>query len=112
MSLRLADRWLWDFWIAVDGDDPRTARFHMLVCARAAGGPPDGRGVIGHAWSEDLATWTARRSRRPASCASSRRPWRWHDDDGAFLGELGDPMAIEAGADGSLAVVGSDARRV
>jgi hypothetical protein len=34
------------------------------------------------------------------------------DDDGAFLGELGDPMAIEAGPDGSLAVVGSDAGRV
>jgi len=174
--------------------DPRTACFHMLVCARAAGGPPDGRGVIGHAWSEDLETWTvgpplsapgelrqlevpqlvrlggawhvlfsalpsdhsAARLARPGVRAeggahhlSGPGPlgpfvlardefllgdapdvrhyaarvvehrgspwllaWRWHDDDGAFLGELGDPTAIETGPDGSLAVVGSDAGRV
>jgi beta-fructofuranosidase len=39
--------------------DPATGRFHALLCARAATGPPDGRGVIGHAWSDDLATWEA-----------------------------------------------------
>ena len=39
--------------------DPATGRFHALLCARAATGPPDGRGVIGHAWSDDLETWEA-----------------------------------------------------
>jgi beta-fructofuranosidase len=43
--LRLEDRWVWDFWLA------RTR-------ARAAQGPVDGRGVIGHATSDDLVSWT------------------------------------------------------
>jgi beta-fructofuranosidase len=34
-------------------------RFHMLVTARASAGPPDGRGVIGHAQSDDLRIWQA-----------------------------------------------------
>ncbi len=33
-------------------------RFHMLVTARAADGPPRGRGVIGHCTSDDLVSWT------------------------------------------------------
>ena len=45
------DPWVW--W-----DEP-TARFHMLLTARAADGPLDGRGVIGHATSPDLAHWEA-----------------------------------------------------
>ena len=40
--------------------DPGGDGFHMVVCARARQGPPDGRGVLGHAWSADLRTWEAR----------------------------------------------------
>ena len=31
---------------------------HLLVTAHAKGGPLDGRGVIGHAWSRNLVAWT------------------------------------------------------
>ena len=41
----------WVFW------DEDTGLFHMLVTARAISGPADGRGVVGHASSRDLATW-------------------------------------------------------
>jgi beta-fructofuranosidase len=41
----------WVFW------DEDTRQFHMLLTARANSGPPDGRGVIGHAWSSDLMSW-------------------------------------------------------
>src|SRR6185436_6862635 len=34
-----------------------SGRFHILTCARARDGAPDGRGVIGHASSEDLEAW-------------------------------------------------------
>lgn len=40
--------------------DPDGAGFHMYLTARADHGEPDGRGVIGHAWSPDLRTWEAR----------------------------------------------------
>ena len=36
---------------------PRTGVYHALVTARAIEGPPDGRGVIGHARSSDLIRW-------------------------------------------------------
>lgn len=36
---------------------PDTGDFHALVTARARAGPPDGRGVIGHARSRDLTDW-------------------------------------------------------
>lgn len=39
--------------------DPADGRFHMVVCARVNHGPPDGRGVLGHAWSTDLRSWEA-----------------------------------------------------
>ncbi|QNP68158.1 glycoside hydrolase family 68 protein [Streptomyces roseirectus] len=38
-------------------EDPAGEGWHMLITARAADGPEDGRGVIGHARSEDLLTW-------------------------------------------------------
>lgn len=41
----------WVFW------DSDSARFHLLLCARAKTGPSDGRGVIGHAFSTDLQEW-------------------------------------------------------
>lgn len=37
--------------------DPHGDGWHMLITARAADGPPDERGVIGHARSDDLITW-------------------------------------------------------
>lgn len=38
--------------------DPDGAGWHMLITARANGGPLDERGVIGHASSADLIDWT------------------------------------------------------
>jgi beta-fructofuranosidase len=37
--------------------DPEGHGFHALVTARAARGRPDGRGVVGHAVSDDLVSW-------------------------------------------------------
>lgn len=45
------DPWVWH--------EPTDGRFHMLLTARANHGPLDGRGVIGHAVSDDLRTWEA-----------------------------------------------------
>ena len=42
-----------DPWVFRDGDG-----WHMLVTARANHGEPDDRGVIGHATSTDLTSWT------------------------------------------------------
>lgn len=44
-----------DPWVFADGD-----QWHMLVTARAKDGAVDDRGVIGHATSPDLTTWTVR----------------------------------------------------
>ncbi|MDQ6793143.1 MAG: glycosyl hydrolase family 32 [Candidatus Dormibacteraeota bacterium] len=38
--------------------DERTGRHHLFITARVNHGPADGRGVIGHAWSDDLFRWT------------------------------------------------------
>jgi beta-fructofuranosidase len=40
--------------------DPGGSGWHMLITARANTGPADARGVVGHATSPDLATWTVR----------------------------------------------------
>jgi beta-fructofuranosidase len=40
--------------------DPDGRGFHALLTARAGHGDPATRGVIGHATSEDLVTWTVR----------------------------------------------------
>lgn len=37
--------------------DPAGNGWHMLLTARARAGAPDERGVVGHAWSEDLIRW-------------------------------------------------------
>jgi beta-fructofuranosidase len=54
--LRLPGSWLWDFWLADDGD-----RYHVffLFASRALGdeGRRHYRATIGHAVSEDLRTW-------------------------------------------------------
>lgn len=36
---------------------PATGDFHALVTARVPSGPPDGRGVVAHARSDDLVRW-------------------------------------------------------
>ncbi|NVN00645.1 glycosyl hydrolase family 32 [Arthrobacter sp. SDTb3-6] len=55
--LRLAASWVWDFWIADDGD-----RYHLffLKASRALLDPDrrHWRATIGHATSTDLKTWT------------------------------------------------------
>ncbi len=43
-----------DPWVFRGDDD----RWHMLVTARVTDGEPIGRGVIGHAVSDDLSSWT------------------------------------------------------
>jgi beta-fructofuranosidase len=40
--------------------DPDTGTFHAMLTARTTEGDPATRGVIGHATSEDLLTWTVR----------------------------------------------------
>ncbi|NIW43202.1 MAG: family 43 glycosylhydrolase [candidate division Zixibacteria bacterium] len=56
----LLDRDLWhdqawrDPWIF---RHPESGKFHALITARVNHGPPDGRGVIGHAVSADLEEW-------------------------------------------------------
>ena len=55
--LRLASSWVWDFWIADDGD-----RYHLffLKASRALLDPDrrHWRATIGHATSTDLSSWT------------------------------------------------------
>lgn len=56
MSLELADRWVWDFWFAVDGDDVHV--FYLQAPRDLV--DPDLRhrhATIGHAVSRDLRTW-------------------------------------------------------
>jgi beta-fructofuranosidase len=55
--LRLSSSWVWDFWLADDGD-----RYHVffLKASRALGDPErrHRRAGIGHAVSDDLRSWT------------------------------------------------------
>jgi sucrose-6-phosphate hydrolase SacC (GH32 family) len=44
-----------DPWVMADADGDG---WHMLITARANSGPADERGVVGHATSPDLRTWT------------------------------------------------------
>ncbi len=57
VAFSLADHWVWDFWLADDGD-----RYHMFYLhAPKALGNPDLRhrnARIGHASSTDLVTWS------------------------------------------------------
>lgn len=57
MTLELADRWIWDFWIVDDGDDHHV----FYLQAPKSLGDPDLRHwnvSIGHAISNDLNNWT------------------------------------------------------
>jgi len=55
--LRLADRWIWDFWHVTDGD---TVHLFFLQADRSLGDPDlrHWHASIGHAVSRDLRTWT------------------------------------------------------
>lgn len=46
-----------DPWVIAD---PAGNGYHALITARSRAGPPDGRGVIGHAVSADLRQWEVR----------------------------------------------------
>lgn len=65
MSFSLHDRWVWDFWVADDGDV-----FHLFFLhAPKSLGDPDLRhrnARIGHATSSDLKTWTSHGQAFPA----------------------------------------------
>ena len=54
--LRLADAWVWDFWLA---DDGRSYHLYFLKAARHLGHPDERHrnASIGHATSPDLANW-------------------------------------------------------
>ncbi len=56
MSLRLADRWIWDFWLTRDGPDHH---LFYLQADRALGDPElrHWNPSIGHAVSQDLTEW-------------------------------------------------------
>ncbi|MFH5822927.1 glycosyl hydrolase family 32 [Georgenia sp. AZ-5] len=56
MALTLTDRWLWDFWFAVDGAD---VHVFYLQAPRALGDPDlrHQHATIGHAVSRDLHRW-------------------------------------------------------
>jgi beta-fructofuranosidase len=57
--LRLPDEWVWDSWVADDGE---TYHLYFLKAPRALGEPSQrhARATIGHATSTDLVTWTDR----------------------------------------------------
>jgi beta-fructofuranosidase len=56
VSLRLPDRWLWDFWFAGDGDD---VHVFYLQAPRSLGDPElrHVNATVGHAVSRDLREW-------------------------------------------------------
>ena len=57
MSLRLEDKWVWDFWFAVDGED---VHVFYLQAPRSLVDPErrHRNATIGHAVSRDLREWT------------------------------------------------------
>lgn len=73
MSLTLPDMWLWDFWLARDGDD-----YHCfyLQAPRSLGDPElrHRNASIGHAVSRDLVSWTV----LPDALAPGK-PGAWDD---------------------------------
>lgn len=81
MTLALADRWIWDFWL-VEHD----STFHVFYLqAPKSLGDPDLRHVnvsIGHATSTDLTDWTL----RPDALAPSTTP-AW-DDRSTWTGSI------------------------
>jgi beta-fructofuranosidase len=55
-TLSVGDEEVWrDPWVC---RDPQTGGYHLFLTAHANQGPAGGRGVIGHAWSDDLHSWT------------------------------------------------------
>jgi beta-fructofuranosidase len=73
MSLRLADKWVWDFWLAYDGPD---IHIFYLQADRTLPDPElrHWNVSIGHAVSQDMRQWTV----LPDALAPSRSP-AWDD---------------------------------
>ena len=80
-GLRLEEHWLWDFWIADDGD-----RYHLfhLQAARSLGDPDlrHWNASVGHATSTDLRTWTPM-----GTALSTGDPGAW-DDAAVWTGSV------------------------
>lgn len=77
MTLRLADKWVWDFWFAQDGPD-----YHVFYLqADRALGDPDLRHwnvSVGHAVSQDLCRWDVLPDAiRPAGEPAPGQPEAW-----------------------------------
>jgi beta-fructofuranosidase len=71
--LRLPNDWIWDSWIADDGD--RYHR-HMLITARVKGTDRNDDGVLAHARSTNLRTWElGLPTSEPAGLARSKCRW-------------------------------------
>jgi beta-fructofuranosidase len=81
VTLRLEDRWIWDFWLAEDG--PWTHLFY-LQAPRSLGDPllRHPNASIGHAVSRDLRDWTVLDDPLPPSPAGS-----W-DDNARWTGSV------------------------
>ena len=78
MALALADKWIWDFWLAKDGPD---WHIYFLQADKSLGDPDlRHRNVTqGHAVSRDLVDWLeslAARARRSWTDRGARVPLR------------------------------------
>lgn len=96
--------------------DPAGDGWHMLLTARAATGPPDGRGVIGHARSPDLCDWQVQEPlSQPAGFGQMEVPQVQLVEGGSVLifscwtGELSAGRAADGLNPGTWIVVGEEA---
>ncbi|HXG39395.1 MAG TPA: hypothetical protein VNJ28_00500 [Candidatus Limnocylindrales bacterium] len=98
MVLRLADRWVWDFWLAEDGD---AVHAFYLQAPRALGDPTrrHRHATIGHAVSTDLRTWEP----LPDPLAPAR-PGAW-DDLATWTGSV-----VRAGGSWAMLYTGLSSR--
>ena len=81
MTLHLEDRWIWDFWLAVDGSDHHV---FYLQAPRALGDPElrHRNATIGHAVSRDLRSWEVL-----PDALGAGPPGAW-DDHGPWTGSV------------------------
>ncbi|MBK7821218.1 MAG: glycoside hydrolase family 68 protein [Tessaracoccus sp.] len=85
--------------------DPEGDGWHMLITARSPEGSPQGRGVIGHAWSPDLDTWEVRPPLSTPGGFGQMEVLQYLDVDGVPTmvfcsgGEFVDPAVFPDGAE-------------
>jgi len=81
MALELADRWVWDFWIAKDGP---TYHIFFLQAPRSLGDPDlrHHNASVGHATSADLVNWT-----EVGTAIKAGYPGEW-DDVATWTGSI------------------------